>query len=149
MTRLKRRLAAVSGETERGGQIAADDEAYLAKAAENLACARSELAAGRYNTCVSRAYYAAFFAAMAALVRADVRPIGAWEHAFVASRFSGVLINQRHLYNRELSSVLTDLMIARHTADYATTDVGRKRAERAVPRAERIIRAVIDHGARA
>lgn len=86
---------------------------------------------------------------MAALVRADVRPIGDWEHTFVESRFAGVLINRRHLYSGELGSVLSDLIHLRHIADYATADVGRKRSERALPRAERFVRAVIDRGAQA
>jgi len=40
---------------------------YLAKAEESLVGAASELAHGRYNNSVNRAYYACFQAAIAAL----------------------------------------------------------------------------------
>ena len=40
---------------------------YLAKAEESLLGAASELAQGRYNNSVNRAYYACFQAAIAAL----------------------------------------------------------------------------------
>ena len=63
---------------------------HLAKARENLTCAEAELAAGRYNTCASRAYYAAWHAAVAALIESRERPTGVlWSHEFVIGRFAG------------------------------------------------------------
>ncbi len=50
------------------------DRAYLAKAEESLAGAEREFAAGAYNNCANRAYYACFQAAIAALDLADIRP---------------------------------------------------------------------------
>ena len=61
-----------------------DDEAavYQAKAEESLAGAEVEFASGRYNNSANRAYYACFQAAVAALIRAGVRPTGGgeWSH---------------------------------------------------------------------
>ncbi len=47
---------------------------YLAKAEESLVGAASELAHGRYNNSVNRAYYACFQAAIAALQHASIGP---------------------------------------------------------------------------
>src|SRR2546430_16378755 len=53
-------------------------------------------------------YYACFQAAIAALLSEGVRARGQWNHEFVHGQFVGVLINQRHLYERELRRVLSD-----------------------------------------
>lgn len=50
-----------------------EQRGYLAKAQESLACAESEFAAGRYNTAARNLYYALFQAAVAALLREDIR----------------------------------------------------------------------------
>ena len=42
---------------------------FLAKAQESLAGAESEFAAGRYNNCANRCYYACFQAAIHALIK--------------------------------------------------------------------------------
>ncbi|HLZ71737.1 MAG TPA: HEPN domain-containing protein [Dehalococcoidia bacterium] len=125
-----------------------DAEDYLAKALENLAAAQSDQTAGRYNTCASRAYYACFLAAIVALIRADLRATSGWRHDFVASRFVGVLIGQRHLYDRELRGVLSDLIHNRHIADYASRSVSKSRAESAVRAAIRFVEAVQRRGSR-
>lgn len=48
--------------------------AYLSKARESLETAESEYVNRRYNSCANRCYYACFQAAIAALLRAGVRP---------------------------------------------------------------------------
>lgn len=100
-----------------------DISIYLAKPAENLLSAESECSNGRYNCCANRCYYAAFQAAIAALLREGIRTSGdRWPHAFVQSTFAGQLINRRHRYPAELRSTLGDLQHLRNRADY-TTDV--------------------------
>lgn len=52
---------------------------FLEKALENLQCAESEFAAGRYNSCANRCYYRCFQAAISALLREGIRPArGGW-----------------------------------------------------------------------
>lgn len=71
------------------------------KALESLAGAESESAAGRFNNCANRCYYACFQAAIAALMRSGVTPLGAqrqWSHTFVPAQFVGQLINRRKVY---------------------------------------------------
>jgi len=77
-----------------------------------------------------------------ALIRAGIRPSSEWGHDFVASRFAGILIGQRHLYDRELRGVLSDLIHLRHTADYASRSVSKNRAEQAVRTATRFAAAM-------
>lgn len=88
-----------------------DDEitVFLAKADESLAAASSEFANGRYNSCANRCYYACFQAAIAGLLRAEIRPTGRsqqWGHDFVQAEFVRQLINRRKRYSPELRTVL-------------------------------------------
>src|SRR4051812_37989873 len=96
---------------------ARDAADYLAKAQESLASAESDLAAGRYNSCVNRCYFAWFQAAVSALVReglvsARVRHT----HASIARNFSESLIRRRKLYPQRLAKVLPELVSRRHEA---------------------------------
>src|SRR5215207_578497 len=73
-----------------------ESQAYIAKAQENLASAASELVNGRYNACANRAYYAAFQAAIVALLQAGIHPPrDAWGHDFVQAQFAGQLVMRR------------------------------------------------------
>ena len=126
----------------------ADDqaaEAYLAKAEESLASAESDFAAGRFNSCANRAYYACFQAAIAALLREGIRPAardGQWGHAFVHAQFVGQLVNRRHRYPAELRSVLTQNFLLRQTADYAPDVVSQPQADRGRRRSREFVGAV-------
>src|SRR2546426_12775529 len=91
---------------------------YLAKATESLLTAESEFANGRYNSCSNRCYYACFQAAIAAILRAGIRPRGQWSHEFVHGQFVCVLINHRHLYDTQLRRVLSDNQSLLDKADY-------------------------------
>jgi uncharacterized protein (UPF0332 family) len=94
---------------------------YLAKATESLLTAENEFNNGRYNSCANRCYYAAFQAAIAALLRGGVRTTSdRWPHNFVQSAFAGQLINRRHRYPPALRSTLGDLQHLRNRADYTT-----------------------------
>src|SRR3712207_2798818 len=92
---------------------------HLTKARESLLGAESEFANGRYNNAANRAYYACFQAAVAALLRAGIRPRGdQWSHAFVPAQFDGQLIYRRKLYPTELRNVLERAYALRQKADY-------------------------------
>src|ERR671931_2869349 len=112
---------------------------YLVKATESLQTAESEFANGRYNSCANRCYYACFQAAIAALLREGIRPRGQWSHEFVQGQFVGVLINQRHLYERELRRVLADNQSLRDKADYRPELATATQAGRALRRSRTFV----------
>jgi uncharacterized protein (UPF0332 family) len=119
---------------------------YLAKAPESLLTAESEFANGRYNSCAKRCYYACFQAAIAAILREGIRPRGQWNHAFVQAQFIGVLLNQRHLYDRELRRVLSDNQSLRDKADYRAELVTATQAGRALRRTRTFVAALRQRG---
>src|SRR2546422_5666511 len=115
-----------------------EQSVYLAKAEESLLGATSELAQGRYNNSVNRAYYACFQAAIAALQHASIGPRGGqsgWAHTYVQAEFVGRLIHQRKLYPARLRQVLARHLTLRHLADYAPEMMKYLHASRAVQRA--------------
>jgi uncharacterized protein (UPF0332 family) len=116
-------------------------ESHLTRAAECLAGARSEFANARYNNAANRAYYAAYNAAIVALIRAGIdRP--RWLHDEVQALFAGQLIARRKLYPGELRRVLSDLLKIRTLADYQTRMVSRTTAEDAIRTSEQFVRRV-------
>jgi len=118
-------------------------ERYLAKARESLASARADVKARRYNSAANRAYYAAFQAAVAALINAGIRPANDdWGHRFVMSQFSGKLIRRRKLLPAALRSTLGELFDRRVTADYRAENVSSGDARGAVKRAGRLVDSV-------
>ena len=119
---------------------------YLAKAAESLQTAESEFANGRYNSCANRCYYACFQAAIAALLREDIRPRGQWSHEFVQGQLVGVLINQRKRYGTELRRVLADNQMLRDQADYRPELVTATQASRALRRSRMLVAAIRQRG---
>jgi len=119
---------------------------YLAKAVESLQTAESEFANGRYNSCANRCYYACFQAAIAALLAEGIRPHGQWSHEFVQGQFVGVLINQRHLYDREFRRVLADNQTVREKADYRPELVTATQAGRALRRSRTFVTTLRERG---
>lgn len=131
--------------------MATEAERYLAKARESLASARADVRAKRYNSAANRAYYAAFQAAVAALIREGIRPArkkndrqGNWEHRFVMSQFSGKLVWRRRIFVESLGKVLDDLFEDRLMGDYQTADVSERRAKRSTSNASQIVGAVAE-----
>jgi uncharacterized protein (UPF0332 family) len=113
--------------------LATEAERYLRKAQESLASAEADLAAGCYNSAANRAYYAAFQAAVAALIHWQVRAASTrWEHQFVPMEFSTHLIRRRKVVASRHRSVLNDLFRVRITADYEITDVSQRVAQSSV-----------------
>jgi uncharacterized protein (UPF0332 family) len=125
--------------------LATESERYLRKAHESLASAEAELEAGRHNSAANRAYYAAFQAAVAALIYWQVRAPGTeWQHRFVQAEFAVRLINRRKVFSADLRSSLEHLFKLRIKADYESIDVPAKSSTRAVGRAHAFVSAL--HG---
>ena len=73
-------------------------QAFLLKAERSLAGAASEHINERYDNTANRCYYAAFQAAIAALLRGGVRPTDphtGWGHDYVQAQFAEQLIRRR------------------------------------------------------
>ncbi|MBA2596750.1 MAG: HEPN domain-containing protein [Chloroflexia bacterium] len=123
-------------------------DSYLRKAADSLAGAESECANRRFSNCANRAYYAAFQAAIAALVRARIRsrPGGQWPHAFVQAEFAGKLINRNRRYPAPLRSILPDLQILRTRADYHSDAISEIEAQRGPRRSRAFFDAIRSGG---
>lgn len=119
-----------------------DAAIFLAKAVESLRTAESEFANGRYNSCANRCYYACFQAAVAALLRAGIRPRGDRGHDFVQGQFVGQLINRRKRYSSDLRNALAENQRLRNVADYRSEFVSRVQASRALGRARTFVSAV-------
>lgn len=127
-----------------------DAERYLRKARESLASAKADARARRYNSAANRAYYAAFQAAVAALIFYRVRSAGTeWQHRFVAEEFSGKLIRRRKEFGSSLRSALPRLFQLRIKADYELNEVSQLAATSAVDRAGELVDAVANRIGRA
>ncbi len=122
--------------------MATESERYLGKARESLASAEADVAAGRNNSAANRAYYAAFQAAVAALIRNGVTTSGAWEHRFVQSEFSGKLVWRKKAFSQNYAGVLPRLFRRRLTADYKLEDVPKRKASDSCQSAADFIAAV-------
>jgi len=94
-----------------------------------------------FDPCVSRAYFAAFQAAIAALfVLADYRRRGHhWDHGEIAAEFTRRLIRQRKIFGGEIASILDDLKTRRHQADYSTVSMSDKIAQRTLDKARKLV----------
>lgn len=117
---------------------------FLAKAQSNLQAAERDRTHRAFDPCVSRAYFAAFQAAIAALLAlAHYRRRGHyWDHGEVAAEFTRQLIRQRKIFTGELASTLDDLKTRRHQADYSTISMSDKIAQRTLDKARKLVELV-------
>jgi uncharacterized protein (UPF0332 family) len=123
-----------------------DIERYLLKAQESLQGAESELTAGRLNNVANRGYYAAFQAAVAALIDAGI-PVqrdtdSLISHRGVHSQFNGILISRRKVYPASLRSVLQKLLEERIVADYRSVGLSQSRAASVVRQARNFVASI-------
>ena len=86
------------------------------------------------NSAASRAYYAMFQAAQAALELAGVAR-RQWSHAMIQATFTSELIHRRKFYPAALRSDLSTGFTVRRAADYEDVGISRSRAHRLVRRA--------------
>ena len=116
-------------------------DAYLHKANESLLGAESECANRRFSNCANRAYYAAFQAAISALIRAGIRSRsgGQWPHGYVQAEFVGKLINRNRRYPSSLRPILSSLLVLRSRADYETVSISELEAQRGLRRSREFV----------
>lgn len=107
--------------------------------AESLASAQDDFAAGRFNACARSMYYAAFQAAIAALIGEGIVPPGRWEHAFVRAEFSGRLIYRRKLYPSTYRTLLHEAFDIRARADYSERMLGRNSVNQLLQSVTRLV----------
>ena len=119
-------------------------EDYFAKAGENLEMAELAFKQKKYNASASRAYYAVFQAAIAALLKlTDFRPKdGEWKHGQVQAELNRRLIMRKKTLPAHLGHVPMDLLEIRHTADYRSQMLSQKVARDALSRAQKFVEAV-------
>lgn len=105
-----------------------------------------ELDHRHYNNTANRAYYAAFQAAVAAMLEAGIAPHrerdGKIVHKHVHSAFAGVLIGGRKLYDATLRTILSESIGIRVRADYEATAVSERQARRVFQDAQKLTEAV-------
>lgn len=117
---------------------------FLAKAQRNLITAERDQSHRAFDPCVSRAYFAAFQAAIAALLAlSDYRRRGQyWDHGEIAAEFTRRLIRQRKSFPGEIASTLDDLKTRRHQADYSTVTLSERIAQRSLDRARGLVKLI-------
>jgi uncharacterized protein (UPF0332 family) len=117
-----------------------DSGALHEKARESLASAESDFVAGRYNSCVNRAYFACHQAAKGALFGAGITANG---HRAVQAQFATQLISRRKVYPADLRDTLSKLMVVRHRADYSTDLMGIGEARRTLRESQAFVTRVM------
>ena len=119
-----------------------DARVFLEKARESLASAEDDLAKGRFNACARNGYYAAFQAAISALITEGIRPARRWEHSFVQAEFQGRLIYRRRVYPAGFRRMLTDGFETRSRADYSPMAIPGREAAKGLQNARDIVELV-------
>jgi len=114
---------------------------FSAKAQENIEAAEILFENQKYNASASRAYYAAFHAAIAALANAGI-PIDRISHESLQAKFNGELIKKRKIYPSRFKSYLLDLQSVRLAADYKSIFVSKKVAARQNKKAREYFEAI-------
>jgi len=106
---------------------------YFEKGRAKLAVARELLASGHFDDAVSRAYYAAFHSAQAALLAEGQKPE---THRGVVTLF-GLLLVQTGKIDRRFGRILSNLKDDRETSDYeAVSYIDEQTARDSVAEAE-------------
>lgn len=111
---------------------------FLSKAEENLKIAHISFDQKCYNACANRAYFAAFQAAIAALIHKGIKQ-GNFDHKWVQAEFNEKLIKRQKIYPSRLRSYLLKMQLLRNVADYEHDTVSSKEASEQFRKAEEII----------
>ena len=113
-----------------------ESNAWIRRAEQTVRAAGSLLADGYYRDATSRAYYAMFYAAKAAVLTEGVE---ANKHSAVIAAF-GRLFAKTGRLPASLHQSLTGAFDARQTADYSVTrDITKEEAERRVAEAKEFV----------
>jgi len=117
-------------------------ERHLSKAVERLRAAEKLLIDGYYEDAVSRAYYAMYHAAMAALATLNVFPR---THEGVVSEFGRRFV-LTGIFQKELGRILAEVKATRETYEYTVVaEASRSEAENILSKARFFVEAVKDY----
>jgi|FaiFalFF_MnMetaG_3_1042247.scaffolds.fasta_scaffold08444_4 uncharacterized protein (UPF0332 family) len=119
-------------------------QGHWQKAESNLRSARLLLTAGEYAPCIGCAYFAAFHAAITALLKWTDYRSKEWRHKTVQAEFARLLIHRRKIFPQRMASILSELMDLRHEADYSPEPISSEKARWAVQTASKFLDAVRD-----
>lgn len=115
---------------------------YIKAAREALAAAERNLAAAAYRSAVHEAYYAAFYAATAALATRD---LNFKRHAAVVGAFNRLFVHEEKLFQPEMAGRLQRLLDERLEFDYEPTPAGEGPAEGALAAARAFLDEVLPY----
>ena len=113
-------------------------EEFLSKADENLKIAQISFEEKCYNACANRAYFAAFQAAIAALIHSDIKR-GKFDHKWVQAEFNERLIKRQKVYPGKLRAYLLKMQMLRNMSDYEHKKVSKTDASEQLRKAEEIV----------
>jgi len=114
---------------------------FLNKAKESLKSAEILFENSLYDDCVSRAYYAAFRAAIVALAEYGIKSENN-DHKWLQATFTRELIHRRKIYHAGLSSCLPELIKIRIQADYKIVRTSKKQAKHQLDRAKEFVETI-------
>lgn len=114
----------------------------LAKARNIYRAAELCLEAGLYDSCVSRAYYAMFWAAITALNGAGYKAEKEWTHSGLFNTFSKYLVQTRKTYESFYGRRLAEGYELRIKADYKLISIRLSDARRMLEWAHEFIQRV-------
>jgi uncharacterized protein len=110
----------------------------LARSREELDAARLLADRGFDTQAVSRAYYAAFYAASEALLALGESRS---KHSGVVAAFASVVVRKGDV-KEEIGRALRSLFEQRNAADYGDNDVSSEQAEAALEKASKVVAAI-------
>jgi uncharacterized protein (UPF0332 family) len=114
---------------------------FLERAREALAAAQAGLERNLPYSATSRAYYAMFWAAQAALAHVGIQRLK-WSHAALQASFVTELIRRRKLYSAFFGPYLNRALQLRLDADYRLKGVSQKQTTQAVRWAQELVAAL-------
>lgn len=100
---------------------------FLSKANGNLAAARLCFDNGLFDASTNRAYFAAFQAAISALLFSGQKP-GKFDHKWVQAKSGELLIKRQKRFPAKFKSYLMEMQSLRNRADYRHESVGKNKA---------------------
>lgn len=115
---------------------------FIERAQEGLAAAQLCLEKNLLHSATSRAYYAMFWAAQAALATIEVRR-AEWSHTDLRAAFATELVKRRKRYPNRFGTHFNETLRLRIDADYRWKGVSRRQATRVVGWAREFVTTII------
>lgn len=116
-------------------------ESFILKAKENLQAAELLYYNNLFNASASRAYYAAFHAAISALYSIGIEP--KVDHKSVQVMFADNFFNRRKIITSKYKRYLVDLQDIRNNADYRI-NVSKKISKQQLNQAKELIEIIFE-----